>query len=266
VVIANDVTVQSGSFGVEEDEMYYKASKFARERKIPRIYIACNAGARIGLVDELKSKINIKFNDPQNPAKGFEYLYLTDSDYKSLPEGTVIANKVNEGWAITDIIGTKHGLGVENLQGSGKIAGETSRAYDEIFTLSYVTGRSVGIGAYLVRLGQRVIQMEQGPIILTGYSALNKLLGRDVYTSQDQLGGPQIMHPNGVAHEIVPDDQAGVKSIFEMVELCSAKSRRSSRMSRSVRSSQSPSGLAPYTDSVRSKANAVGNCRPTGVL
>jgi hypothetical protein len=29
-----------------------------------------------------------------------------------------------------------------NLQGSGKIAGETSRAYDEIFTLSYVTGRS----------------------------------------------------------------------------------------------------------------------------
>ena len=26
VVIANDVTVQSGSFGVEEDELYYKAS------------------------------------------------------------------------------------------------------------------------------------------------------------------------------------------------------------------------------------------------
>ena len=39
------------------------------------------------------------------------------------------------------------------------IAGETSRAYDEAFTLSYVTGRSVGIGAYLVRLGQRTIQM-----------------------------------------------------------------------------------------------------------
>ena len=57
-------------------------------------------------------------------------------------------------------MGTEHGFGVENLQGSGKIAGETSKAYDEIFTLSYVTGRSVGIGAYLVRLGQRVIQMK----------------------------------------------------------------------------------------------------------
>jgi acetyl-CoA carboxylase/biotin carboxylase 1 len=215
VVIANDVTVQSGSFGVEEDELYYKASVYARERKLPRLYIACNAGARIGLVDELKSKINIKFNDSQNPNKGFEYLYLSDEDYKEIPDGSVIANKVPEGWALTDVIGSKHGIGVENLQGSGKIAGETSRSYDEIFTLSYVTGRSVGIGAYLVRLGQRVIQMKQGPIILTGYSALNKLLGRDVYTSQDQLGGPQIMIPNGVSHETVEDDQEGVSAILK---------------------------------------------------
>jgi len=142
-------------------------------------------------------------------------LYLTDEDYKELPEGTVIADKVPEGWALTDVIGTKNGIGVENLQGSGKIAGETSRAYDEIFTLSYVTGRSVGIGAYLNRLGQRVIQMKQGPIILTGFSALNKLLGKEVYTSNDQLGGPQIMEPNGVAHDIVEDDQAGVTSIMK---------------------------------------------------
>mmetsp|Transcript_36979 Transcript_36979/g.89793 ORF Transcript_36979/g.89793 Transcript_36979/m.89793 type:complete len:2085 (+) Transcript_36979:524-6778(+) len=215
VLIANDVTVQSGSFGVEEDEFFYAASKYARENNLPRLYISCNAGARIGLVDELKSKINIKFVDPMNPSKGFEYLYLTEADYKALPEGTVIANKVNEGYAITDVIGTNHGIGVENLQGSGKIAGETSAAYDEIFTLSYVTGRSVGIGAYLVRLGQRVIQMKQGPIILTGFSALNKLLGREVYNSQDQLGGPQIMHPNGVAHEIVEDDQQGVASLLK---------------------------------------------------
>merc|ERR1712151_1125342 len=108
-----------------------------------------------------------------------------------------------------------HGIGVENLQGSGKIAGETSRAYDEIFTLSFVTGRSVGIGAYLVRLGQRVIQKNVGPILLTGYSALNKLLGREVYNSQDQLGGPQIMVPNGVTHETVDDDQEGVAAILK---------------------------------------------------
>jgi len=223
VFIANDVTVQSGSFGVQEDEFFYKASKWAREHKLPRVYISCNAGARIGLVDELKDKINVKFNDPENPSKGFEYLYLTDSDYKALPEGTVIAEQVSEGWALTDVIGTKHGIGVENLQGSGKIAGETSAAYDEIFTLSYVTGRSVGIGAYLVRLGQRVIQMQQGPIILTGYSALNKLLGKEVYNSQDQLGGPQIMYPNGVSHKVVADDQEGVSSMINWLSFVSEK-------------------------------------------
>jgi len=214
VLIANDVTVQSGSFGVDEDEVFYKASTYARERGLPRVYLACNAGARIGLVEELKQKLNIKFTDPNSPSKGFDYLYLTDEDYKALPEGSVNAHKTEEGWAIDDVIGTVHGIGVENLQGSGKIAGETSRAYDEIFTLSYVTGRSVGIGAYLVRLGQRVIQQEVGPILLTGYSALNKLLGREVYTSQDQLGGPQIMVPNSVSHETVTDDQEGVEAII----------------------------------------------------
>jgi acetyl-CoA carboxylase/biotin carboxylase 1 len=48
---------------------------------------------------------------------------------------------------ITDVIGKQHGIGVENLQGSGLIAGETSIAYRETFTLTIVTGRSVGIGA-----------------------------------------------------------------------------------------------------------------------
>merc|ERR1712147_99171 len=121
--------------------------------------------------------------------------------------------QVPEGWAVDDIIGEVHGIGVENLQGSGKIAGETSRAYEETFTLSYVSGRSVGIGAYLNRLGQRIIQMKQGPMILTGFQALNKLLGKKVYTSQDQLGGPQVMVPNGVTHASVDDDYEGCQAI-----------------------------------------------------
>ena len=55
--------------------------------------------------------------------------------------------------------------------------------------------------------------MSVGPLILTGFSALNKLLGREVYTSQDQLGGPQVMHPNGVSHLTVGDDVEGVGEI-----------------------------------------------------
>ena len=55
--------------------------------------------------------------------------------------------------------------------------------------MSYVTGRSVGIGAYLNRLGQRVIQSVDGPLVLTGYGALNKLLGKSVSRI---IPGPQL--------------------------------------------------------------------------
>ncbi len=105
--------------------------------------------------------------------------------------------------------------------------------------------------------------MVNGPLILTGYSALNKLLGREVrlgwawlreerqagihaclsapplwwwwidpriihslptpphptppqvYTSQDQLGGPQIMSPNGVSHMVVDNDKEGISAILD---------------------------------------------------
>jgi acetyl-CoA carboxylase / biotin carboxylase 1 len=72
-----------------------------------------------------------------------------------------------------------------------------------------------GIGAYLVRLGQRAIQIEGQPIILTGAQAINKLLGREVYTSNLQLGGTQIMYKNGVSHMTADDDFEGVSKIVK---------------------------------------------------
>jgi len=224
IVIANDVTFQAGSFGVREDQFFQKASELARVRGLPRIYVSCNSGARVGLVEELKPLYKVKWLDPKDCNKGFEYLYLLKADYEKLPAGTVQAHKVQEGgeerYVLDAIIGegmksTEGGIGVENLQGSGLIAGETSRAYQDTFTLSYITGRSVGIGAYLNRLGQRNIQMVSSPMILTGYAALNKLLGKNVYSSQDQLGGPQIMVPNGVTHQVVRDDQEGMGAILD---------------------------------------------------
>ncbi len=75
---------------------------------------------------------------------------------------------------------------------------------------------TVGIGAYLVRLGQRTIQKTtDSPIILTGYQALNKLMGVDVYSTNDQLGGPGIMFSNGVSHMTASDHLSAVKSAIE---------------------------------------------------
>ncbi|CAD7971753.1 unnamed protein product [Amoebophrya sp. A25] len=185
---------------------------------------------------------------------GFEYWYLDQAGYDKFKEAVEVkeiyevvtkgadgaASSVEQAGAnaavskqetvlekkkryqVTAIVGGD-GIGVENLKGSAMIAGETCRAYRDTFTLSYVTGRSVGIGAYVNRLGSRVIQQRHGPMILTGFSALNKLLGRQVYTSQDQLGGPQVMCPNGVTHLLVENDQEGCERILEWLSFVPKK-------------------------------------------
>ena len=40
------------------------------------------------------------------------------------------------------VIGKTDGIGVENLKGSGMIAGEMSKAYDEVFTINLVSNTS----------------------------------------------------------------------------------------------------------------------------
>jgi Acetyl-CoA carboxylase, carboxyltransferase component (subunits alpha and beta) len=77
--------------------------------------------------------------------------------------------------------GKDDGLGVENLKYAGMIAGETSAAYEEVVTISMVSCRAIGIGSYVVRLGQRVIQIENSHIILRGYSALNKVSFKELF-------------------------------------------------------------------------------------
>ncbi|KAH7366639.1 acetyl-CoA carboxylase [Pyrenochaeta sp. MPI-SDFR-AT-0127] len=222
IIIANDITYKIGSFGPQEDSYFHKCSELARKLGIPRIYLSANSGARIGLAEELIPHFSVAWKDVNKPEAGFDYLYLTPEKYEHFVDGKrndVICEKVEadgeKRFKITTVIGAEDGLGVESLRGSGLIAGETSRAYEDIFTITLVTCRSVGIGAYLVRLGQRAIQIEGQPIILTGAQAINKLLGREVYTSNLQLGGTQIMYRNGVSHMTADDDFEGVSKIVK---------------------------------------------------
>ena len=218
VLVANDITHMSGSFSPKEDAVYRAAFDLAVAEGLPCVYISANSGARIGLDEAVKAAFRVAWVDPEKPAKGFKYLYLSEDDFEMLGAGgRVLADRVVCGdsgevrWRLTDVCG---GQGVECLQGSGEIAAATSRAYKETVTLAYVTARSVGIGAYCSRLCQRVIQHAEAPLILTGASALNKVLGREVYTSNAQIGGPRVMGANGVSHLIVQDDVRGVRGIL----------------------------------------------------
>ncbi|KAI3380044.1 hypothetical protein SNEBB_002054 [Seison nebaliae] len=223
IVIANDITYQIGSFGTLEDILYLKASQLARSMRIPRIYISANSGARIGLSESMKSKFHICWRNEQNPDEGFDYLYLEEEEYEELVKldeldtlnlELIELSDDKKRYKIKSIIGKEKDLGVENLSGSGLIAGETMRAYEEIPTISLVTCRAIGIGAYIVRLSERIIQTDSSHIILTGAAALNKVLGDEVYTSNSQLGGIQIMHNNGVTHTVVLNDYEGVLQLL----------------------------------------------------
>jgi len=222
VLIANDITFKAGSFGTREDVVFYLASKLAREEGLPRLYLAANSGARIGMSETVKSKFKVAWVNPEDPSQGYRYLYLSKEDYNTLSESEAVKCKLmveqdEDRYMITDIVGTEPDLGVENLSGSGLIAGETSIAYKDIFTLTLCVGRSVGIGAYLIRLGQRTIQKQtESPIILTGYQALNKLMGREIYSSNDQLGGANaIMGPNGLTHIVAENHMDTVVSALK---------------------------------------------------
>ena len=152
VIIANDITHQIGSFGPVEDKYFYKVTDLARRLGIPRIYLSANSGARIGLAEELIPLFSVAWKDASQPAMGFDYLYLTADVHRQLEDagrGEVVTERIVENGEvrhkITTIIGAQDGLGVECLRGSGLIAGATSRAYEDIFTITLVTCRSVGM-------------------------------------------------------------------------------------------------------------------------
>uniref|UniRef100_A0A0E0B9J6 Uncharacterized protein n=1 Tax=Oryza glumipatula TaxID=40148 RepID=A0A0E0B9J6_9ORYZ len=219
IVVANDVTFKAGSFGPREDAFFDAVTNLACERKVPLIYLAATAGARLGVAEEIKSCFRVGWFDNESPELGFHYVYLIEQDYSRL-SSSVIAHelKLDSGetrWVVDTIVGKEDGLGCENLRGSGAIASAYSKAYRETFTLTFVTGQAVGIGAYLARLGMRSIQRLDQPIILIGFPALNKLLGREVYSSHMELGGPKIMATNGVVHLTVSDDLEGVSAILK---------------------------------------------------
>ena len=49
----------------DQDQFFQKASEFARVRGLPRIYVSCNSGAGVGLVEELKPLFKVLKGEEQ---------------------------------------------------------------------------------------------------------------------------------------------------------------------------------------------------------
>ena len=84
MAIANDITYNSGAFGPKEDAMFRAATEYALQHHIPVFYLAANSGARVGLANEVKQCLKVEWHIPEEPQKGFKYLYVSDDDYHSI--------------------------------------------------------------------------------------------------------------------------------------------------------------------------------------
>ena len=81
-------------------------------------------------------QVEVAWNDADDPLKGFSYLYLTESNYNTVRDvvdvDTVVEVDGERRYPLQGILGRKSGLGVENLQGSGAIAGRNLEFGDGI--------------------------------------------------------------------------------------------------------------------------------------
>ena len=183
---------QAVRFRLDEHDRFFTSSKDVRREEILlEFFLAGDSGAHFYIAWDVRDPHQVSWVDPSDPVRDFNDLSISQSEAQSI-ECSITTGRVLENGKvkILSIIGTGHGLAAETLMGSGLIAGESSAAYDETFTRTLVTVRSVGIGAYSVSLEQRVIQKENtATTILTSFLALNKDIVHDVCLRNDQLGG-----------------------------------------------------------------------------
>ncbi|KOB59824.1 Acetyl-coA carboxylase, partial [Operophtera brumata] len=204
ILIANDLTYFMGSFGPQEDWVFYKASAYARELKIPRV----------------KSEFNVAWIDSERPDRGFKYLYLSPESFSKLgPLGSVktqlIEDEGESRYKITDIIGPLGSVKTQLIEDEGE---SRYKITDIIGPLGSVKTQLIddeGESRYKITdiigpLGSVKTQLidDEGEsrYKITDIIALNKVLGRPVYASNNQLGGIQIMHNNGVSHAVASTD------------------------------------------------------------
>ena len=204
ILMVHDITWKNGTFSKKEIDRFYEGLNHARQTKCPFVYIASNSGAEISINEELKFVVK----------QADDYLWLTPEDYPRYANH-VCAEYLPDchRYKINIIKNT----GIETLNGCAQLVREMALARKEIPTFTLVLERNVGVGAYLAKLSERIIQRKDSPLLLTGFQALNKVLHKDLYESNLQLGGPTIMGGNGVTQNVVESTLDGLACVRHLL-------------------------------------------------
>ncbi len=209
VLYVNDIQTNNGVFSYSEDEYFFRCLNHARTMKLPFVFIASNSGAEIKVNETVKYELK-----PYIVDNNLRYLYLEPDEftkYENEVSGEYVSNKNH--YKITRV----NNPGLINLDGSALLVSEMAKARNDIMTITFVVERTVGVGAYLARLSERIVQRSDSPILLTGYQAINKVLNRELYDSNIQLGGPIVMGNNGITHKTVDTTLEGIEYIKKLV-------------------------------------------------
>ena len=179
--VINDLKVGNGALKKADADVLHEVSALAVRDGVPLIIISSNSGAAIEADPDLCSRVMGVTKDGS--------LQLTGGE----DEETAVS---------------RPGYGPETLCSAAVMASAIANAERTIPVICYVTVRSVGIGAYINKLGNRIIQRADSPMLLTGYRAINELLGGEVFSSNNELGGSGVMQSNGITDVVVTGDDA----------------------------------------------------------
>ena len=206
VVYSTNILYRGGSFGPEEVICFLESIQYSLDYHVPFVLFSANAGARI-MANPVLAKI------VQSEEK---HLYIDAAAYQEQKEHLVCTRVSDDQYRIDQIIGFT-GCGAGNLDGSAQMARKMMIAARMGLTMSYITSRSVGIGAYLCKIGQRIIHRQDASLVLTGFQAINDRLQSRVYEDNRDLGGAAIMSHNGISQLVVHDDRHAAECIAEWV-------------------------------------------------
>ena len=157
VLLVNDLKINNGVFSYIDDEYYFKCLRYARENKLPFVFIASNSGAEIKINNALKYVVKSYIINGE-----LKYLYLEEHDYDLYKEEVIAIYRPElRHYEITCI----NNPGIINLDGSALLVSEMAKARNEIQTITLVVDRTVGVGAYLARLSERIIQRKDSCIL-----------------------------------------------------------------------------------------------------